>query len=77
MTRRTISSVAGTTAHETKHVLQRLTPQTYHRGHEFEAFWWGRQADPTHAVRSTQQIWDHVNRSYQGVRAAPAGWTPF
>jgi hypothetical protein len=29
---------AAATAHETKHYLQKLTPETYHLGHEVEAY---------------------------------------
>jgi RHS repeat-associated protein len=52
---------AGVAAHETKHVLQGLTPQTYRQCHEVEAFQWQRAAgDPRLANLSDAQIAQHV-----------------
>jgi hypothetical protein len=40
------TSAAGVAAHETKHVLQKLTPKTYRQVHEIEAYQWQRAVDP-------------------------------
>ena len=40
------TSAAGVASHETKHVLQKLTPQTYRQAHELPAYQWQRAVDP-------------------------------
>jgi RHS repeat-associated protein len=55
----------GVVAHETKHFLQRLTPATYNRGHEFEAFTWQAAADKGFWLRTAEDIW-------RGIRSSPA-----
>jgi hypothetical protein len=40
------TSAAGVAAHETKHVLQKLTSKTYRQVHEIEAYQWQRAVDP-------------------------------
>jgi RHS repeat-associated protein len=47
--------------YETRHVLQNITPATYTRGHEFEAFQWQRAADPSLSNWSDSQIINHIN----------------
>ncbi len=42
----TATSAAGVAAHETRHVLQKLTPPSYRRTHELEAYQWQRAVDP-------------------------------
>ena len=61
-------AAAGVAAHETRHVLQRLTPQTYRRRHEFEAYQWQRAADPGFNL-TNMELWNliHTNPLYQFV----------
>ncbi len=80
---RTIADVrqaAGLLAHETKHVLQKLTAKTYHKGHEIEAYLWQRRVDTrTQADWPTlKSVWDFVKSSpvYKQTPNAPKGWKP-
>lgn len=61
-TNHTPQEAAGVTAHETKHFLQGITPQTYRKCHEVEAFKWQRAAgDPRFKNLSDANIMHHVN----------------
>lgn len=72
-----IRRAASIAAHETKHVLQRLTEATYHQGHEFEAYIWASRVDPRLPSEAVD-IWKFIRRSplYQLVDEAPATWRP-
>lgn len=61
------SSAAGIVSHETKHVLQKITPSTYRQIHEFEAYQFQRRAG--FLQMSDAEIWDFINQSplYQSV----------
>jgi RHS repeat-associated protein len=57
----TPGSAAGVAAHETRHVLQGITPATYTRADEVDAFQWQRAAgDPSLSGWSDSQIANHV-----------------
>ena len=60
---------AGFVAHETRHYLQRITPQTYRRIHEFEAYQWQRATDATFQL-SDQEIWQHI-RNHPLYKSVP------
>jgi RHS repeat-associated protein len=47
-------SAAGFAAHETRHVLQKLTPRTYRRVHELEAYQWQRAVDSSFGLSDAQ-----------------------
>ena len=66
---RSAREAAGFVAHETRHYLQRITPQTYRRIHEFEAYQWQRAADATFQL-SDQEIWQHI-RSHPLYKSVP------
>ncbi|WP_233613369.1 RHS repeat-associated core domain-containing protein [Corallococcus sp. AB032C] len=53
---------AGVAVHETKHFLQRLTPETYGRHHEFEAYKWQSRVD-SRAASTDEEIWEIINLS--------------
>jgi hypothetical protein len=63
---------AGVAAHETRHWLQKLTPETYHQGHEVEAFMWQSKVDPRLQVRSMMDLLKY----YKRLRKAPITFTP-
>lgn len=54
-------AAAGIVSHEAKHVLQNITPSTYRRVHEFEAFQFQRRAG--FLPMSDSEIWDLINQS--------------
>jgi len=54
------TNAAGYAAHETKHYLQKITPQTYRRIHEFDAYQWQRSVDKGFGL-TNEQIWNHIN----------------
>ncbi len=61
---------AGLTGHETRHVLQKLTPSTYRLKHEFEAIQWQLRIDPRFAPWNDADIWAFLKKSplYKDVR---------
>lgn len=54
-------SAAGITTHEAKHILQKVTPSTYRKVHEFEAYKWQREAGFLNMT--DQEIIDFINSS--------------
>lgn len=62
-------SAAGFTAHEARHFLQRITPSTYTRLHEFDAYQWQRAADQSFNL-SDSEIWQHI-RTHPVYRNVP------
>lgn len=66
----TPQSAAGYVTHEAKHYLQNLTPQTYTRMHEFEAYTWQRNVDRSWPIRTNSDIWNFINTNdaYKNVR---------
>jgi YD repeat-containing protein len=54
--------VAGLVAHEARHVMQRVTPQTYNIGHEFEAYQWSRAVDRTFPHKTDDAIWSFLRQ---------------
>lgn len=52
---------AGLAAHETRHVLQELSPQSYRRAHEIEAYRWQRSVDKIFPLRTDAEIAKFVN----------------
>ena len=66
---------AGVAAHEVKHVLQKLTPETYRQSHEVEAYQWQKSVDKTFPHRTEQEIKDFISSNpklYSKVPAAGA-----
>jgi hypothetical protein len=63
----TAYQAAGISAHETKHWLQKITPSTYRRIHEFEAYQFQRRAG--YLSLTDDEIWNLINTSplYQNV----------
>ncbi|WP_217442129.1 RHS repeat domain-containing protein [Myxococcus sp. CA039A] len=71
---RSPTEAAGVATHEAKHYLQRLTPSTYTRRHEFEAYKWQSRVDRK-ALSMDEDIWRQINtqKAYQNV---PPGEMP-
>ena len=64
------NSAAGLAAHEVKHVIQGITPATYRKTHEAEAYQWQRAAD-SHFPWSDADVWNmlNTNPAYSNVPA--------
>ena len=58
---RTPQSAAGYVAHEVRHYLQNLTPGTYRKIHEFEAYFWQKTVDKNFPYRMGEEIWNFIN----------------
>lgn len=60
------SSAAGFAAHETKHVLQKLTPSQYKQdalNYELEAYRWQRRVDPSFPLRDDLEVENYLKDS--------------
>jgi hypothetical protein len=66
-TANTPARAATYAAHESRHVLQHLTPSTYRRVHEVEAYQWQRAASSWYGATDSE-ITAFVNKHYGHVR---------
>jgi RHS repeat-associated protein len=65
----TPQKAAGYAAHETRHVLQRLTPNAYGQLHEFDPYRWQRRVDPSFFLQSDAEVMEalRAHPAYRGV----------
>lgn len=65
----TLQRAAGTAAHESKHVLQKVVPGVnYTKSLEYDAYLWQKAVDKTWPLRTDQQIWNHINDFYKFLK---------
>jgi hypothetical protein len=70
------ASAAGVAAHETRHVLQKLTQQSYRQVHELQAYQWQRAVDPAFNLSDdaitkfiqTHPLYKNVPPSLMGIQ---------
>ena len=64
-----LQGAAGTAAHESMHVLQKVVPGVnYTKSLEYDAYLWQKAVDKTWPLRTDQQIWDHINTYYKFLK---------